>query len=424
MATNIILNFYDTVANLPVNVKTIEKFHKFIAESFNISENDVKELSINYSNNSEKTIIKSTPDLLRCIFYFKSMNDSILKYIINIEISAESRLFNEIKSSNLEFSTYSKMLVENKKNEMDLLKAEIEKKEEELKLILEKEKLERENLERVKKEKEIQKIIKETEERNAKLKEQLELEKELIMKDVEREKIMLEERKKKQEKIDKGKDKEESMEIIKDKKEKKQSKDKKEKKESKEKKDKKESKEKIKKEKKEEVKEVKKAEKVEKKLTVEEELSNAVKQMKVKIEKVVEKVIQKKENEIKEKSTKSKAIHPGVKCDSCNKAIIGIRYKCTVCEDFDFCEECEEKNHNKHNHLFIKIRTAQTAPIKIIIDENIVPKKEENDDIFEVLTKEMKGYFNLTGFSDKQIYNALKSAKGNFDEALGLLFKF
>ena len=37
-------------------------------------------------------------------------------------------------------------------------------------------------------------------------------------------------------------------------------------------------------------------------------------------------------------------IHEGVACDICNKCpITGIRYKCSVREDFDLCESCEIK---------------------------------------------------------------------------------
>lgn len=36
-------------------------------------------------------------------------------------------------------------------------------------------------------------------------------------------------------------------------------------------------------------------------------------------------------------------------CDSCNNSIAGKRYKCTVCSDYDLCEECEKKNvHSEH----------------------------------------------------------------------------
>lgn len=42
-------------------------------------------------------------------------------------------------------------------------------------------------------------------------------------------------------------------------------------------------------------------------------------------------------------------IHFGVVCDNCEGSVIGIRYKCSVCPDFDLCEECNGKNvHKEH----------------------------------------------------------------------------
>ena len=40
--------------------------------------------------------------------------------------------------------------------------------------------------------------------------------------------------------------------------------------------------------------------------------------------------------------------------------IKGIRYKCSVCKDFDYCEECEEKK--PHPHPFLKIRNGKQNP--------------------------------------------------------------
>lgn len=42
--------------------------------------------------------------------------------------------------------------------------------------------------------------------------------------------------------------------------------------------------------------------------------------------------------------------HTNVKCDTCKKMpIVGRRFVCLVCENFDICEECEELNvHSKH----------------------------------------------------------------------------
>lgn len=43
-------------------------------------------------------------------------------------------------------------------------------------------------------------------------------------------------------------------------------------------------------------------------------------------------------------------IHFGVICDNCDGSIIGNRYKCSVCPDYDLCEECKQKNiHNEHS---------------------------------------------------------------------------
>ena len=77
---------------------------------------------------------------------------------------------------------------------------------------------------------------------------------------------------------------------------------------------------------------------------------------------------EKKETEIKDK----KPIHYGVTCDGCKKnPIVGCRYKCAVCKDFDFCEECEAKMNKEHLHPFIKIYKPEMrlATITCIIDE-------------------------------------------------------
>jgi len=46
--------------------------------------------------------------------------------------------------------------------------------------------------------------------------------------------------------------------------------------------------------------------------------------------------------------------HSGVGCDGCSGAVVGIRYKCTVCPDFDFSEKC--KAEKQHDHAFKEIK--------------------------------------------------------------------
>jgi hypothetical protein len=58
-------------------------------------------------------------------------------------------------------------------------------------------------------------------------------------------------------------------------------------------------------------------------------------------------------------------LHEGVTCDGCGKTpILGPRYKCSVCDNFDFCPECE--GTKPHEHLFIKIRAPGLRPAKIV----------------------------------------------------------
>ena len=34
-------------------------------------------------------------------------------------------------------------------------------------------------------------------------------------------------------------------------------------------------------------------------------------------------------------------VHKGVECDGCKRSIVGIRYKCSVQENVNYCETCE-----------------------------------------------------------------------------------
>jgi len=71
-------------------------------------------------------------------------------------------------------------------------------------------------------------------------------------------------------------------------------------------------------------------------------------------------------------------------CDSCKQNISGIRYKCSVCPDFDLCSDCEAKNleQNFHPqlHYFLKInkpvrnsylrRLVQPDPLPVLNNSN------------------------------------------------------
>jgi len=58
---------------------------------------------------------------------------------------------------------------------------------------------------------------------------------------------------------------------------------------------------------------------------------------------------------------KVKPVHSRVSCDGCEQfPIVGVRYKCSVCPDFDYCETCEA--NVDHPHPFIKIKSPEQEP--------------------------------------------------------------
>ncbi|XP_065500380.1 sequestosome-1 isoform X3 [Caloenas nicobarica] len=48
-------------------------------------------------------------------------------------------------------------------------------------------------------------------------------------------------------------------------------------------------------------------------------------------------------------------VHPNVICDGCEGAVVGARFKCTVCPDYDLCSTCEGKGiHKEHNMVMFQ----------------------------------------------------------------------
>jgi len=56
--------------------------------------------------------------------------------------------------------------------------------------------------------------------------------------------------------------------------------------------------------------------------------------------------------------------HVGVICDGCNRSpIIGVRYKCLECFDYDLCEACADRQLIHSHHVLAKIRTPHQIDV-------------------------------------------------------------
>jgi len=56
----------------------------------------------------------------------------------------------------------------------------------------------------------------------------------------------------------------------------------------------------------------------------------------------------------------TQVIHRGITCDGCQQSpITGVRFKCRTCPDFDLCETCEAKNVHPVDHPMVKFKVEK-----------------------------------------------------------------
>lgn len=91
-------------------------------------------------------------------------------------------------------------------------------------------------------------------------------------------------------------------------------------------------------------------------------------------------------------------VHDGVTCDGCGMVpILGPRYKCSVCENFDFCPNCEATK--PHDHLFIKIRAPGLRPARIV---TVLGEGSEEPEKKRKVTQEQLVCRNESGEAESQ----------------------
>uniref|UniRef100_A0A8C6KZ03 E3 ubiquitin-protein ligase MIB2 n=1 Tax=Nothobranchius furzeri TaxID=105023 RepID=A0A8C6KZ03_NOTFU len=64
--------------------------------------------------------------------------------------------------------------------------------------------------------------------------------------------------------------------------------------------------------------------------------------------------------------------HSNIICDSCKKhGIMGMRWKCKVCFDYDLCTQCYMNNKHDLSHPFERYETAHSQPVSLTPRQNL-----------------------------------------------------
>lgn len=116
-------------------------------------------------------------------------------------------------------------------------------------------------------------------------------------------------------------------------------------------------------------------------------------------------------------SLATKPVVHQVTCDGCDTSpITGIRYKCSVCKDFDYCANCEERL--AHEHPFLKIKDAASVPDVMI---TILPELFEAEDKSQPQGEQQPfGFGGRGGRCGRGGRGGFKRMVGQFLEQMGL----
>lgn len=91
----------------------------------------------------------------------------------------------------------------------------------------------------------------------------------------------------------------------------------------------------------------------------------------------IEKEFKQKYSLTKPKLQSENENNTNIQCRGCNLTCFnGIRFKCAICEDFNYCQQCKNKYGATHGHKFIQLNTLEAS--KILEDIYLVQKPKES----------------------------------------------
>ena len=114
-----------------------------------------------------------------------------------------------------------------------------------------------------------------------------------------------------------------------------------------------------------------------------------------------------------------KTIHYGVKCQKCFRdPIIGYRYKCSICNNYNLCEKCENENliSEDHSHFFIKMRNAIEYYKEKGYEEN-----KSNDIVKKNIKNISKKEYSFECLNDNNLI--IETLEGRSEEKLELILR-
>jgi hypothetical protein len=110
-------------------------------------------------------------------------------------------------------------------------------------------------------------------------------------------------------------------------------------------------------------------------------------------------------------------VHHGIACDQCGQnPIIGLRYKCSKCQIYNLCSQCEENNsvNGFHPHDFIKMRKSENNNNDIDYNAHNKFNNQNFNNIFGVdkfpKNKQMNNIKNETLLPISLYYEQIESA--------------